>query len=129
MGRKNHQNWKWFLRINFRGGDTQKKYFHFLICYTKWYVNEFKHGFMSVSLLETAILKNEIERKSINFNSMFGSWNIRVFLKIGWLLNANILVLISLLYILSSLHIGNKWTIQYFEIKWFFQLWLKKRRN
>ena len=56
-----------------RGGDTQKKYFHFLICYTKWYVNEFKHGFMSVSLLETAILKNEIERKSINFNSMFGS--------------------------------------------------------
>ena len=56
-----------------RGGDTQKKYFHFLICYTKWYVNEFKHGFISVSLLETAILKNEIERKSINFNSMFGS--------------------------------------------------------
>ena len=56
-----------------RGGDTQKKYFHFLISYTKWYVNDFKHGFMFVSLLETAILKNEIERKSINFNSMFGS--------------------------------------------------------
>ena len=61
------------LQILNRGGDTQKKYFHFLICYTKWYENEFKHGFMSVSLLETAILKNEIEGKSINFNSIFGS--------------------------------------------------------
>ena len=55
-----------------RGGDTQKKSFHFLICYTKLYVNEFKYSFMSVSLLETAILKNEIEGKSIIFNSIFG---------------------------------------------------------
>ena len=94
-----------------------KKSFHFLICYTKLYVNEFKHSFMSVSLLETAIFKNEIEGKSINFNSIFGSWDICVFLKIGWSLNSNILVLITLSYILSSLQIGNKKTIHHSEIK------------
>ena len=72
---------------------------------------------MSVSLLETAIFKNEIEGKSINFNSIFGSWDICVFLKIGWSLNSNILVLITLSYILSSLQIGNKKTIHHSEIK------------
>ena len=65
-----------------RGGDTQKKDVHFLICYTKWYINEYKLSFVSVSLLETAILKNEIEGKSINFNSIFGSSYICVFLEI-----------------------------------------------
>ena len=67
---------------NCRGGDTQKKDVHFLICYTKWYINEYKLSFVSVSLLETAILKNEIEGKSINFNSIFGSSYICVFLEI-----------------------------------------------
>ena len=115
--------WTW----NDRGGDTQKKDVHFLICYTKWYINEYKLSFVSVSLLETAILKNEIEGKSINFNSIFGSSYICVFLEIVWSLNSNILILISLWYMLSLLQIGNKWTIQHSEIKWFFSTVIKKK--